>query len=168
MSTTTLSGFTFKKGAKIMCKAVFDSYLQWCVDTERCPRSTVFDTSHLDEFFAEVEKPPQRTRRAAAAKLSPEEKEAKAAAKKAAKGEWSNPKRFQTEDGKQHRSCNTKKDGSPGAWLRVKQHNPTGKWLMCTPKNWGEEEKKLFTEMYGEEVKVETVSYTHLTLPTKA
>ena len=87
--------------------------------------------------------------------MTAEEKEAKAAAKKEAQGEWGNPKRFQTADGKQHRSCIPKKDGSPGAWLRVKQHIPTGKWIMCVPKNWGDAEKTLFKDLYGEEAKVE-------------
>ena len=156
--STSFSGIKFSKGTQSTFKLIFESYQQWCVDTGRIPRSDALITTHLDEFFAEVEKSPQRTRRAPASKLTPEEKEAKANAKKEAKGEWSNPKRFQTADGKQHRSCNSKKDGSPGAWLRVKQHNPTGKWLMCTPKNWGDAEKTMFTDMYGEEAKVEKVT----------
>jgi colicin import membrane protein len=156
--STSFSGIKFSKGTQSTFKLIFESYQEWCVDTDRIPRSDVLITTHLDEFFAEVEKPPQRTRRAPAAKLTLEEKAAKVNAKKAAKGEWGNPKRFQTVDGKQHRSCNSKKDGSPGAWLRVKQHNLTGKWLMCTPKNWGAAEKTMFTDMYGDEAKVEKVT----------
>ena len=153
----SLTGVKFSKASKAFIKTFIVEAQQWMLDSGRIrsDETNPLITTHLDEFFAEVEKPIQRQRRAAAEKLTPEEKEAKAAARKASKGEWSNPKRFQTEDGKQHRSCNAKKDGSPGAWLRVKQHHPTGKWLMCTPKNWGKAEKELFTAMYGEEAKVE-------------
>ena len=153
----SITGIKFSTvAARTITSLVVDAQ-EWFVETGRIERSAANTdlAEHMAEFFAEISKLPERTRRVSKPKMTAEEKEAKAAAKKEAQGEWSNPKRFQTADGKQHRSCIPKKDGTPGAWLRVKQHIPTGKWLMCVPKNWGDAEKILFADLYGEEAKVE-------------
>ena len=116
---SSITGIKFSAvAARTITSLVVDAQ-EWFVQTGRVERSAANTdlAKHMAEFFTEISKAPERSRRVSKPKMTAEEKEAKAAAKKEAQGEWGNPKRFQTADGKQHRSCIPKKDGSKGGYV---------------------------------------------------